>query len=55
MFTENHIKQEGWELYDIENYRTEIHDLSKVYSEIVRELFLLFEAEVKRTLILPKK
>lgn len=55
MFTGNHIKQEGWELYDMENDRTEIHDLSKVYPEIVRELSQLFEAEAKRTLILPKK
>lgn len=54
-FIGNQIKKEGWELYDLENDRSEMNDLSSKYPKKVNELLKLFEKEAKRTFILPKK
>lgn len=55
MFNGNDIKEEGWELYDMEKDRSETNDLSQTYPEKVKELLSLFKEEAKRTYILPKK
>lgn len=54
-FIGNQIKKDGWELYDLENDRSEMNDLSSKYPKKVNELLNLFEKEAKRTFILPKK
>jgi arylsulfatase A-like enzyme len=46
--------KKAWELYDIETDRSEMHDLSGKYPEKAAELQQLWEAEARRTLILPK-
>lgn len=43
-----------WELYAINDDRTELNDLSKEHPEKVRELSELWEKEAKRTYIYPK-
>jgi arylsulfatase len=43
-----------WELYAIENDRTELNDLGKEHPEKVRELGELWEKEATRTYIYPK-
>lgn len=55
MFLGNEIKHDGWELYDMDNDRTETQDLSNIYPRKVEELVLLFENEARRTNILPKE
>lgn len=54
-FIGNLIKNEGWELYDLDTDRSEMNDLSWKYPNKVYELLSLFEKEAKRTFILPKK
>lgn len=55
MFNENDVKEEGWELYDMEKDRSETNDLSRIYPDKVKELLVLFKKEAERTMILPKK
>ncbi|QTN31614.1 sulfatase-like hydrolase/transferase [Akkermansiaceae bacterium] len=43
-----------WELYAIEDDRSELNDLSKTHPEKVRELADLWEKEAERTFIYPK-
>lgn len=43
-----------WSLYNIEEDRSEIYDLSQEYPEVVNELRKLFLEEAKRTYILPR-
>ncbi len=43
----------GWELYDMEGDRCEIHDLAARYPERVVEMASLYEAWVKRCNVLP--
>tara|TARA_R110002050_G_scaffold92566_3_gene193726 strand:- start:6192 stop:7967 length:1776 start_codon:yes stop_codon:yes gene_type:complete len=43
-----------WELYDMENDRTETHDLAKQYPEIVKELWQKWHEWAKRTNTIPK-
>jgi len=43
-----------WELYDLENDRTELKDLSKEHADKTRELAELWEKEAHRTLIYPR-
>jgi arylsulfatase A-like enzyme len=43
----------GWELYDVDNDRTEMHDLAAEQQEKVRELTALYEAWAKRCGVQP--
>lgn len=43
-----------WELYDLENDRTELKDLSMEHADKARELAELWEKEAHRTLIYPR-
>jgi arylsulfatase len=42
-----------WELYDMENDRSETNDLAAKYPEIVKELSAKWEMEAKRTKMKP--
>lgn len=55
MITGNEIKEDGWELYDMEKDRSETNNLSQTYPEKVKELLATFKEEAKRTWILPKE
>lgn len=54
MFNGNQIKKVGWKLYDMENDRSEMNDLSKTFPEKVKEMAEIFEKEALRVQILPK-
>ena len=43
----------GWELYDIEQDRTELNDVSGEHPELVQELSRLYEAWAKRCNVMP--
>lgn len=43
-----------WKLFNIDEDRSEIYDLSQEYPEVVKELELLFHKEAERTFILPR-
>lgn len=43
-----------WKLYNIENDRSELHDLSAEHTDLATKLEQLWEAEANRTLIFPK-
>ncbi|RAJ10227.1 arylsulfatase [Arenibacter echinorum] len=50
----NELPIDQWELYDMENDRTENHDLAKQYPEIVKELSKKWHDWAKRTNTIPK-
>ena len=47
MKAENFAGKEVWELYDVTNDPTEVHDLAKDHPEELDELKKLFDAEAK--------
>lgn len=55
MFDGNRIREQGWELYDMDNDRSETNDLSEKYPEKVKKLVALFGEEAKRIHVLPKR
>jgi len=42
-----------WELYDLENDRTELHNLAQVQPEVMKELILLYNKWCNKTGIIP--
>lgn len=55
MFDGNWIREQGWELYDMEKDRSETNNLSEKYPKKVKKLISLFTKEAERIQILPKK
>ncbi|MBT8038305.1 MAG: arylsulfatase [Verrucomicrobiae bacterium] len=48
------LKREAWELYDMENDRSELNNLAEAHPEKVKALAALWEKNAHRTLIYPK-
>ncbi|WP_408011073.1 arylsulfatase [Pseudalkalibacillus sp. A8] len=49
------IKEMDWELYDMENDRTELHNLKDIYPELVEEMKQTWEAWAQRTNVYPRR
>ncbi|KAB8137657.1 arylsulfatase [Gracilibacillus oryzae] len=48
------IKERDWELYDMDNDRTELHNLKEKYPELVKEMIGIWNEWAKRTDVVPR-
>jgi arylsulfatase len=48
------VAGDGWELYDIEKDRSELHDLARVHPDKAAELAELWTRHAHRTMVFPQ-